>query len=57
MKNRESVLLFPGGVREAYKRKNEEYQLFWPESAEFVRMASRHGATIVPFAGLSLFPL
>ena len=35
----ESVLLFPGGVREAYKRKGEEYRTFWPEEPEFVRMS------------------
>jgi hypothetical protein len=29
----EAVLLFPGGVREAYRRKGEEYKLFWPEKS------------------------
>uniref|UniRef100_A0A7S0SGW0 Phospholipid/glycerol acyltransferase domain-containing protein n=1 Tax=Mantoniella antarctica TaxID=81844 RepID=A0A7S0SGW0_9CHLO len=48
----EAVLLFPGGVREAYKRRNEEYRLFWPSKPEFIRMAVRHGATIVPFAAV-----
>ena len=52
LKNGETVLLFPGGVREAYKRKHEEYQLNWPSAPEFVRMASRHNACIVPFAGM-----
>ena len=42
----------PGGVREAYKRKGEEYRLFWPERPEFVRAAARFGATIVPFAAV-----
>ncbi|XWS30549.1 hypothetical protein CRYUN_Cryun24cG0127800 [Craigia yunnanensis] len=27
----------------------EEYKLFWPEQSEFVRMAARFGAKIVPF--------
>lgn len=27
----------------------EEYKLFWPEQSEFVRMASKFGAKIVPF--------
>ena len=48
----ETVLLFPGGVREAFKRRNEEYKLFWPSKPEFVRMAVRHGAVIVPFAAV-----
>lgn len=46
------VLLYPGGVREALHRKGEEYKLFWPEQAEFVRMAARFGATIVPFGAV-----
>ncbi|KAJ6844759.1 acyltransferase-like protein, chloroplastic isoform X1 [Iris pallida] len=45
-----SVLLYPGGTREALHRKDEEYKLFWPEKPEFVRMASRFGAQIIPFA-------
>ncbi|XP_027916532.1 acyltransferase-like protein At3g26840, chloroplastic isoform X2 [Vigna unguiculata] len=43
------VLLYPGGIREAFHRKGEEYKLFWPEQSEFVRMAARFGAKIVPF--------
>ncbi|KAF3591403.1 hypothetical protein DY000_02025366 [Brassica cretica] len=43
------VLLYPGGVREALHRKGEEYKLFWPEQPEFVRVASKFGAKIVPF--------
>ncbi|XP_048133815.1 phytyl ester synthase 1, chloroplastic isoform X1 [Rhodamnia argentea] len=43
------VLLYPGGVREAFHNKGEEYKLFWPDQPEFVRMAARFGATIVPF--------
>lgn len=27
----------------------EEYKLFWPDKSEFVRMAARFGAKIVPF--------
>ncbi|PKA55273.1 Acyltransferase-like protein [Apostasia shenzhenica] len=43
------VLLYPGGSREALHRKGEEYKLFWPDQAEFVRMAARFGAAIIPF--------
>ncbi|KAF3485887.1 hypothetical protein F2Q69_00055852, partial [Brassica cretica] len=43
------VLLYPGGIREALHRKGEEYKLFWPEQQEFVRVASKFGAKIVPF--------
>ncbi|KAK6153337.1 hypothetical protein DH2020_012976 [Rehmannia glutinosa] len=48
------VLLFPGGAREAFHRKGEEYKLIWPAEPEFVRMAARFGATIIPFGGLLL---
>ncbi|GLT76172.1 hypothetical protein SLA2020_478470 [Shorea laevis] len=43
------VLLYPGGAREALHYKGEQYKLFWPNRPEFVRMAARFGATIVPF--------
>lgn len=43
------VLLYPGGVREALHRKGEGHKLFWPEEPEFVRIAAKYGATIVPF--------
>jgi len=51
----ESALLYPGGIREAFKRKHEDYQLFWPDAAkgsDFVRIAARHGAMIVPVASV-----
>jgi hypothetical protein len=40
---KETVLLYPGGVREGFKRKNEKYKLFWPSKAEFVRMVGTLG--------------
>ncbi|KAL5701401.1 hypothetical protein ACHQM5_026743 [Ranunculus cassubicifolius] len=43
------TVLYPGGIREVTHRKGEEYRLFWPEQPEFVRMAARFEATIVPF--------
>ncbi|GMH32734.1 hypothetical protein BSKO_00568 [Bryopsis sp. KO-2023] len=46
----ENVLLYPGGVREAFKNRGEKYQLFWPKQSEFVRMAAKFGATIIPLA-------
>ncbi|KAL2954512.1 hypothetical protein AAZX31_19G226600 [Glycine max] len=46
------VLLYPGGAREALHYKGEEYKLIWPDHPEFVRMAARFGATIVPFGAV-----
>ena len=50
----ERVLLYPGGARESFKLKNEKYQLFWPETSEFVRMAAKFGATIVTLAAVGV---
>ncbi|GAB2287394.1 hypothetical protein Dimus_021772 [Dionaea muscipula] len=49
LETKSHVLLYPGGAREALHPKGEEYTLIWPEQPEFVRMAARFGATIVPF--------
>ncbi|KAL1820235.1 hypothetical protein ACET3Z_015104 [Daucus carota] len=46
------VLLYPGGLREALHRKGEHYKLFWPDKPEFVRIAAKFGATIVPFGAV-----
>ncbi|KAG9152581.1 hypothetical protein Leryth_022963 [Lithospermum erythrorhizon] len=46
------VLLYPGGAREALHFKGEAYKLFWPDQPEFVRMAAKFGATIVPFGAV-----
>ncbi|CAA7041899.1 unnamed protein product [Microthlaspi erraticum] len=49
LRSKAHVVLYPGGVREALHRKGEEYKLFWPEHSEFVRIASKFGAKIIPF--------
>ncbi|XP_030515183.2 phytyl ester synthase 2, chloroplastic-like [Rhodamnia argentea] len=49
LSSKSHVLLYPGGMREALHHKGEEYKLFWPEQSEFVRMAVKFGAKIVPF--------
>lgn len=33
----------------AYIVQGEQYKLFWPEQSEFVRVAARFGAKIIPF--------
>ena len=49
-----TTLLFPGGVREAYHGKGEQYELFWPKSTDFVRMAGLFDAIIVPFGAIGI---
>ncbi|KAK4845152.1 hypothetical protein QYF36_001588 [Acer negundo] len=46
---RSHILHYPGGLREALHRKDETYKLSWSDQSEFVRMATRFGAKIVPF--------
>ncbi|WP_084510799.1 lysophospholipid acyltransferase family protein [Nocardia lijiangensis] len=46
----EAVIVFPGGGREAVRRKNEKYLLKWEGRSGFARMAIEAGAPIVPVA-------
>jgi len=52
LQRKEVVLLFPGGVREAAHGRGEEYKLFWPSKTDFVRVAARFNAVVVPFGGV-----
>lgn len=52
MEARESVLVYPGGAREVYKRKGEKYKLFWEGRIGFVRLAAEHAYPIVPFSAV-----
>jgi 1-acyl-sn-glycerol-3-phosphate acyltransferase len=47
-----SILVFPGGGREVFKRKGEKYQLLWEKRAGFARLAAEHRYTMVPFASV-----
>lgn len=48
----ESILVFPGGAREVWRRKDEQYTLIWKKRVGFVRQAIRHGYDIIPFGAL-----
>ncbi len=48
--NDEAVLVFPGGGREAVRRKGEKYALLWDDRTGFARMAIEAGCPIVPVA-------
>jgi 1-acyl-sn-glycerol-3-phosphate acyltransferase len=52
MRDRQTVLVFPGGAREVNKRRGEEYRLIWKERIGFARLAIEHGYPIVPFAAV-----
>jgi pimeloyl-ACP methyl ester carboxylesterase/1-acyl-sn-glycerol-3-phosphate acyltransferase len=53
LKNKETVLLFPGGASEAMTGR-KDYPLFWPEDMDFVRTAAKFNATIVPLAAVGM---
>lgn len=48
----ENVLVFPGGAREAFKRKNEQYKVNWQNRSGFARMAIEHNYPIIPLASV-----
>ncbi len=50
MKAGEHIVVFPGGAREALKRKGEAHKLIWKHRFGFARMAIRNGYPITPFA-------
>ncbi len=52
METGQAALLFPGGVREAFHGRSEAYKLFWPEKVDFVRIAAKFNATIIPLSGI-----
>ena len=52
MRERQTVLVFPGGAREVNKRRGEKYRLIWKERIGFARLAIEHGYPIVPFAAV-----
>lgn len=49
MEDGQDLLVFPGGAHEAVKPASEMYALQWRERYGFVRLAAKHGYTIVPF--------
>ena len=52
MRDRQTVLVFPGGAREVSKKRDEKYELMWKERLGFARLAIEHEYPIVPFAAV-----
>ena len=48
MEDGQDLMVFPGGAHEAVKPSRELYQLQWKERYGFVKLAARHGYTIMP---------
>jgi 1-acyl-sn-glycerol-3-phosphate acyltransferase len=49
MQTKQHILVFPGGAREALKRRGEEHHLFWKKRTGFARMAVANKYPITPF--------
>jgi 1-acyl-sn-glycerol-3-phosphate acyltransferase len=54
MRDRQTILVFPGGAREVNKRRGQQYQLLWRERIGFARLAIEAGYPIVPFAAVGV---
>ena len=54
LQTRQPVLLFPGGVKEAFvQQRQNAYDLTgWAETTDFVRAAAKYNATLVPFSSI-----
>lgn len=50
MENGSDLLVFPGGAHEATKPASQKYTLQWKERYGFVKLAAKHGYTIIPTA-------
>lgn len=52
MREGASILVFPGGGREVFKRQGEQYKLVWGRRSGFAQLAFEQGYTIVPIAAV-----
>jgi 1-acyl-sn-glycerol-3-phosphate acyltransferase len=52
MNDKQFIMVFPGGAREALKNKGEAYKLKWENRTGFVKMAIQNQCTIVPFSAV-----
>jgi 1-acyl-sn-glycerol-3-phosphate acyltransferase len=50
MEAEQDILVFPGGAFEATKTQDQRYQLQWKDRYGFIRLAAKHGYTIMPWA-------
>lgn len=50
--NGEAIVLFPGGGREVCRRRGEKNSIHWKERSDFVRIAAKYNAIIVPFSSV-----
>ena len=54
MRERQNILVFPGGAGEVLKQRGERYTLKWKERIGFAKLAIEHGYPVVPFAAVGV---
>ena len=52
MRERQPIVVYPGGAREVNKQRGQQYQLLWRERIGFARLAIERGYPVVPFAAV-----
>ncbi|MGB2418478.1 MAG: acyltransferase, partial [Luminiphilus sp.] len=52
MKDRQDIMVFPGGAHEAVKPARDIYELQWKQRYGFVKLAAKAGYTVVPVASV-----
>jgi 1-acyl-sn-glycerol-3-phosphate acyltransferase len=52
MRERQNILVFPGGTGEVFKGRGQNYELIWRERVGFARLAIEFGYPIVPVAAV-----
>lgn len=52
MKQKQHILVFPGGTNEICKNKGEEYQLLWKQRYGFAKLAIENNYPIIPISSL-----
>jgi 1-acyl-sn-glycerol-3-phosphate acyltransferase len=52
MRDHQTILVFPGGSREVFKRRGQQYQLLWRDRMGFARLAIEYGYPVVPVAAV-----
>jgi len=52
MRDRQTILVYPGGAREVNKHRGQQYQLQWRERMGFAQLAIEHGYPVIPVASV-----
>jgi len=54
MRERQNILVYPGGAGEVLKQRGERYTLKWKQRIGFAKLAIEHGYPVVPFAAVGV---